>query len=333
MVAPDWLTVTLQSGKRDLVQRRFWPGQADFPGPSERTWGSAPPPTVRPPHLGARRTAFRSPRRDEYSTREVQRGPSSSNLLSQSYQSRRQRLAAPEKGSRVSESHTRNALMAQTILDTATRLFDERGYTQTRMQDIAEAMDVTRPSLYYYYKNKEEILAALLLDLVSADKVLEGVELSQSPLEQLRELMLRIGFQVVEQPARLRIINRNFSQIPEDFRKDFARQRRRVINGLVERIEAAIKAGDLRPVDPELTTSIIFGAISGIADWYRPPTPGMARETVEAITSALLDGITLPVEGRHDGTAKGVIDRIREDLTYLERVCETSEDGSLPSKN
>ncbi|WP_185972343.1 TetR/AcrR family transcriptional regulator [Georgenia yuyongxinii] len=223
--------------------------------------------------------------------------------------------------------------MAQTILDTATRLFDERGYTQTRMQDIAEAMDVTRPSLYYYYKNKEEILAALLLDLVSADKVLEGVELSQSPLEQLRELMLRIGFQVVEQPARLRIINRNFSQIPEDFRKDFARQRRRVINGLVERIEAAIKAGDLRPVDPELTTSIIFGAISGIADWYRPPTPGMARETVEAITSALLDGITLPVEGRHDGTAKGVIDRIREDLTYLERVCETSEDGSLPSKN
>lgn len=223
--------------------------------------------------------------------------------------------------------------MAGSILDTSIKLFDENGYAETRMQDIADAIGVTRPTLYYYFKNKDEILVALLLNLLSADEVMIGADdHGRSPLERLRELMLRIGTQVVEQPARLRIINRNFAQIPEKFRKEFTKGRRRIRLGLTHLIEVAIEAGDVRPVDPELTTSIIFGAITGIADWYHPRHSNSAQETVENITSMLLTGIAVPEEGRHDGSARGVIRRINEDLAYLEQLYDSKPAAPARSK-
>jgi AcrR family transcriptional regulator len=232
----------------------------------------------------------------------------------------------PERDAPVQETNARSTLMAKSILETAVRLFDKRGYTETRMQDIADDMGVTRPSLYYYFKSKEEILVALLLDLASADKVLEGVDNSSvPPLARLRELMLRIGAQVVDQPARLRIVVRNFAQVPEPFRKDFTDQRHRVRQGLTQAIRAAITAGALRPVDPELTTSIIFGAITGIPDWYHPANASGARETVETITSMLLDGIAFPAAGRYDGTVPGVIRRMTEDLAYLGQLYDAGQ--------
>jgi AcrR family transcriptional regulator len=230
------------------------------------------------------------------------------------------------------EPNAHSTLMVTSIVEAATQLFDQRGYGETRMQDIADAMGVTRPSLYYYFKSKEEILAEMLLDLASADKVLDGIDdLSVPPLERLRELMLRIGAQVVDQPARLRIVNRNFGQVPEPFRKDFTAPRRRLTTGLTRTIEAAIKDGTVQPVDPELTTSIIFGAITGIPDWYHPANASGARETVETITSMLLNGIAFPAEGRHDGTVPGVIRRISEDLAYLGHLYEPAT-PPLPSQ-
>jgi hypothetical protein len=47
----------------------------------------------------------------------------------------------------LAETKTRNALMVKSILDTATELFDQRGYTETRMQDIASAKAQKNSSL------------------------------------------------------------------------------------------------------------------------------------------------------------------------------------------
>ena len=232
----------------------------------------------------------------------------------------------------MAETKARNALMVKSILDTATELFDQRGYTETRMQDIASAMGVTRPSLYYYFSSKEEILVALLIDLISVEKVLMGVDDPALPaLDRLRDLMRRIGRQVVDQPARLRIVNRHFAQVPEKFRKEFTRQRRRVRAALTATIRAAVTEGALRPVDPELATSIIFGAITGIGDWYHPSSATSAEETIETITSVLLIGIALPAEGRQDGTVPGVIRRMGEDLAYLERLTQTALPAPTPA--
>src|SRR5438105_15613174 len=58
-------------------------------------------------------------------------------------------------------TRTKGSILPKSILDAATKLFIERGFDGTSMYHIADALGVTRTAVYYYFKNKEAILAAL----------------------------------------------------------------------------------------------------------------------------------------------------------------------------
>ncbi|WP_206311564.1 MULTISPECIES: TetR/AcrR family transcriptional regulator [unclassified Streptomyces] len=58
--------------------------------------------------------------------------------------------------------------MENEILEHATRLLAERGFAGTSLQDVADAMILTRPALYYYVKSKDELLAKLVEEVVQA---------------------------------------------------------------------------------------------------------------------------------------------------------------------
>src|ERR1700748_1482449 len=59
----------------------------------------------------------------------------------------------------------RRELVENEIYEHATRLFAERGFAGTSLQDIADALGITRPALYYYVKSKDELLAKLAADV------------------------------------------------------------------------------------------------------------------------------------------------------------------------
>src|ERR1700689_4778231 len=129
----------------------------------------------------------------------------------------------------TSESTSRNILMTESLLNHAARLFDERGYAETRLQDIAESVGISRPSIYYYFKTKEDILIALLWDMISAEYVLEPVsDPLLTPYQRLKEIMLRIGMQVVKNPARVRIFNRYLNLLPREVVREYSSQRIRL---------------------------------------------------------------------------------------------------------
>ena len=58
-------------------------------------------------------------------------------------------------------NNPRKDLVLEQLLNKAAELFLYRGYANTRMQDIAESMQMSRSSLYHYFENKEEVLLAL----------------------------------------------------------------------------------------------------------------------------------------------------------------------------
>ena len=57
---------------------------------------------------------------------------------------------------------TRRELVENEMYEHAARLFAERGFAGTSLQDVADAMGVTRPALYYYVKSKDELLSKLV---------------------------------------------------------------------------------------------------------------------------------------------------------------------------
>ena len=80
----------------------------------------------------------------------------------------------------------RRELVENELYEHATRLFAERGFAGTSLQDIADAMGITRPALYYYVKSKDELLAKLV------------TEVTDGPLDELTALVARDGLDPVQ---------------------------------------------------------------------------------------------------------------------------------------
>jgi len=84
----------------------------------------------------------------------------------------------------------------RTILDTARRLFAERGYDATSLQEIADAMGVRKANVYYYFKTKDAILVALLEVLSEpVGALLDRVE--EEPDPQLRRRVMAAGYAAI----------------------------------------------------------------------------------------------------------------------------------------
>ncbi len=74
----------------------------------------------------------------------------------------------------------RRELVENEIYEHAIRLFAERGFAGTSLQDIADALGITRPALYYYVKSKDELLAKLAAD-VAGGSAAQITELAARP--------------------------------------------------------------------------------------------------------------------------------------------------------
>ena len=98
----------------------------------------------------------------------------------------------------------RRELVENEIYEHAIRLFAERGFAGTSLQDIADALGITRPALYYYVKSKDELLAKLAAD-VAGGSAAQMTELAARPdLDAVGKLRDIARLTVVRQahPAR-----------------------------------------------------------------------------------------------------------------------------------
>ncbi|NKY36130.1 TetR/AcrR family transcriptional regulator [Nocardia speluncae] len=78
------------------------------------------------------------------------------------------------------------------ILDAAVRLFVNKGFEQTSLREIADAVGITKPSLYYHYSSKLELLVAVIDPLLDALRALaDEVETMPAPDTEGRRTVLR----------------------------------------------------------------------------------------------------------------------------------------------
>ena len=157
------------------------------------------------------------------------------------------------------------------ILESAVRAFAARGFHGTSMLDIARELRLTRGSLYYYFRDKEEILA--LCHMVALEAVLAAFETVRAsdlpPDEKLRQLILQhVRIQVDKFHGTALALE--LDALRPASRAAVVAGRDRYDRGLRELIEEGIRARLFRPVDPKLAAFAVAGAINWIGRWYRP---------------------------------------------------------------
>lgn len=176
---------------------------------------------------------------------------------------------------------------------TATRLFRQRGYHATSMQDLGEALGMNRGSLYHYISGKDELLWAILnraLDLLEA-RVLPLLDTVAPPVERLTAAIrehLRVAADHVDELSLIQIELRSLN--PER-QREIIHRRNAYENRWRGTIEAGIDDGSLRPFDVRLAGIGILSACNWFTQWYRPDGPMSVDQIADAFGELFLGGL------------------------------------------
>jgi TetR/AcrR family transcriptional regulator, cholesterol catabolism regulator len=179
------------------------------------------------------------------------------------------------------------------LLSTAARLFATQGYDATRLDDIADALGVTRAALYYYFPGgKSEILEVVCEAATSAaEAVIADALAAPTTIEQLRGYAIRLP--EVNTTDEARVFYREVSQLEPAFRAGLSRRVQKLNAAIEGLVEAGIAEGTLRDdIDPRIATQALVGMVQWIPQWFRASKKNAsAKEVGEMFADIFLDGM------------------------------------------
>lgn len=183
------------------------------------------------------------------------------------------------------------------VLQAAAQLFNERGFHATSLDDIAARLHVSKPTLYYYVKNKDEIL----LQCVSQglEMMLEGIEASRTAggkaIDQLMTCM-QVYARIVTMDFGMCLIRVGDEQLPLDSRKELRRLKSAIDQEFRRLVAEGVREGSLQPCDPKMTAFVIAGALSWIGRWYQPGGEYTPEQVAQQCIATLCDGVLRRVD-------------------------------------
>ncbi|MCE0761480.1 TetR/AcrR family transcriptional regulator [Pseudonocardia kujensis] len=230
---------------------------------------------------------------------------------------------AGRKGGRAGTA--RRELVENELYEHATRLFAERGFAGTSLQDIADALGITRPALYYYVKSKDELLAKLVTEVTDGplDELTALVERDRDPVQRLRGIVQVIVGRRTTQPARFRLLIRSEAELPAELTAAYDESRRAVLKVIAGVIDDGVRAGRFRPVDARVAALGVLGMCNWVAWWFHPG----GKDTAEGVVDQLADmAVAALVRPDHQAPeAEGpaaALKLLRQDLDHLERILD-----------
>jgi AcrR family transcriptional regulator len=181
----------------------------------------------------------------------------------------------------------------ENILKAAAQIFQEKGYHAASMQDIAEAVDLKKGSLYHHVSSKQEILLALLdeaLDLMF--ERLQPIQVENiSPSNKLRQLIGAYLSFLIERRSLSSVLLLEYRSLEPELKKQHIPRRDRVESIWIEIIEEGIKSGEFNSSDPGITTKALFGTLNWAITWYRKDGPLSPEEIADQLTNLFLEGL------------------------------------------
>lgn len=188
----------------------------------------------------------------------------------------------------------RRQLVEREILERAAELFAERGFAGTTVQDIADALGMSRPALYYYVKSKEVILKQLVENLSINDaKVLEKIagRRSGDPVEKLREMALQLATNAGSNPHQTQILSQSKHHLPQAIAKLNHDAEVTIARKVMTVLEQGIDKGQFREVHPRTAALAIIGMCLWTAWWVEDaPLDQVAEQVADQAVNSVLAG-------------------------------------------
>jgi AcrR family transcriptional regulator len=178
------------------------------------------------------------------------------------------------------------------ILRAAALVFRRRGFSGASVEEIARHLQMTKGNLYYYFRDKEEILyfchdysLDILLDL------LHEVEKARLPPHaRLRRLIVAFVHMIIDELAGTALTQDLQDLSPAHLRR-VIRKRDRFDRGIRRVLEKGMADGTFARGDAKLLSFAILGAVNYITRWFDPRGAATSQEIGEAFADYLLAGL------------------------------------------
>jgi len=211
---------------------------------------------------------------------------------------------------------SRVEIKTQAILETATELFVKRGYHGTSMDTVSKALGVTKPFLYYYYKDKADILAAICrkgADL-TYDLVVETETLPGTPTDRLAFFARSMAGIVMQHGRYLAVYRSEISNLRDEDRRQIRRLRGTIDLKVEALIQSGIDSGEFDVDDVAIAATSITGMLSHIFRWYRPDGPASADKVASVSEALVLRMVGAMPASRTAATARRRAPRARAEV-------------------
>lgn len=159
----------------------------------------------------------------------------------------------------------------ESLLTVAVKVFNERGYDGTSMEDLSRRLGITKSAIYHHVQSKEALLGLALdraLDELSA-VAQKARDLDAPAIERLDVLVRDSVIVLVNHLPYVTLLLRVRGNTTVERR---ALTRRRDIDSLAaELVQEAIVDGDIRPdIEAAVAARLLFGQINSLIEWYHP---------------------------------------------------------------
>jgi AcrR family transcriptional regulator len=178
------------------------------------------------------------------------------------------------------------------ILKSAAKAFRRLGYHGATVEQIAAALEMKKGNLYYYFRNKEEILYAChQYSLDRLAQLLDDVE--RAPLaaeEKLRRLIVAFVHTILDELHGTALFLDLEALSPAHLQAVIGR-RDQFERGVRRLLQDGMRSGAFADGDPKLLAFAMFGAVNWIPRWYDPSGPLSSDEIADRIAEYLLAGL------------------------------------------
>ena len=155
------------------------------------------------------------------------------------------------------------------ILRVAAKAFNQNGFDQTSVTKLAAQLNVTKPTLYYYVENKDDILEGILE--LAAEQLREMIQsidqLDSNGMQKLRRFMLDYS-QIVTDDFGACLILMRINAPNEKFRKPYNDISREVFVAIRQILTAGIEDGSIGQCNPKYMASALLGTMNETVYWH-----------------------------------------------------------------
>ena len=221
-------------------------------------------------------------------------------------------------------SNPRKELVREQLIDIAAGLFETKGFQQTGMNDIAQAIGLGRSAVYHYFRNKEEILAALVeAEARTPSNELEIIRASTglSVSEKLRRAIMTGIVRRLSEGSRFNMLSRLEPQIPDELRPAYNKVRRCILDLYVQIIEEGIAAGEFRDTNPKIAAFSVIGMANWTSRWYSPEGEMSPEEIGTIIADFAIHALAVTgARGIDESAVRQVSEGLRQQLEALQQL-------------